>query len=103
MANRLWANTDWEVADDGLVALGAVDYFIARHRLCELRPGRQGKGVASWPLQMADKSWVRIETFLEAYQKALGLLNPKGVDALNLPLSFEMARERAFTTEMRRR
>jgi hypothetical protein len=79
-----------------------VNYFIARHRLCELRPGRQKEGLASWPLQMADKSWVRIETFLEAYQKALELLNPKGVDALNLPRSFEMARERAYGAGRRR-
>jgi hypothetical protein len=103
MPNRMWANTDWEVADDGLASLGTVDYFIARHRLCELRPGRQKEGVASWPLQMADKSWVRIETFLEAYQKALELLTPKGLEAVNLPLSLEMARELAFKTEMRRR
>lgn len=71
MPTRIWANDDWEVADDGLASIGTVDYFIARNRLCELRPGRQQEAVASWPLQMADKSWVRIEPFLEAYQKAL--------------------------------
>jgi hypothetical protein len=103
MPKRIWANNDWEVADDGLASLDAVDYFIERHRLCELRPGRQKEGIASWPLQMADKSWVKIEPFLEAYQKALELLEPKGLEAVNLPLSLEIAREMAFAAELRRR
>jgi hypothetical protein len=103
MPNRIWANNNWEVADDGLASLGLVEYFIPRNRLCELRHGREAEGVAMWPLQMADKSWVRIEPFLEAYKQALELLKPKGLDAVDLPLSSEIAREMAFAAELRRR
>jgi hypothetical protein len=94
MPSRLWANNQWEVATDGIAALGDVDYFIARDRLCELRPGRQHLGVASWPLQIADKPWADLESFLEAYQRALQLLQPKGIEVIDLSLSFSMARRR---------
>jgi hypothetical protein len=103
MPNRIWANADWEVADDGLASLDAVDQFIPRDRLCELRQGRETEGIASWPLQMADKSWVRIDPFLEAYEQALKLLQPKGLAAVDLPRSSEIARDRAFAAERRRR
>jgi hypothetical protein len=103
MPTRMWANDDWEVADDGLAFLGPVDYFIARDRLCELRPGREAEGVATWPLQIADKSWAKPEPFLEAYRKALELLKPKGVEKVNLDLSVFLARERTFENERRRR
>jgi hypothetical protein len=73
MPNRKWANAAWEVADDGLASLGDVDYFIPEERLCELRPGRQEEGIATWPLQMAAKSWVQVDLFLEAYEQALKL------------------------------
>jgi hypothetical protein len=54
-------------------------------------------------LQIAEKSWAEIEPFLEAYQKALELLKPKGLEAIDLPLSSEIAREMAFVAELRRR
>lgn len=94
MANRIWANNHWEVAADGMAFLGPVDYFIPRNRLCELRPGKEANGVASWPLQIADKSWADLESFLEAYQHALDLLQPKGIEAVDLPLSASLARSR---------
>jgi hypothetical protein len=103
MPTRIWANDDWEVADDGLAFLGPVEFFIAMDRLCELRPGRQAEGVASWPLQIADKSWARLEPFLEAYQKAFELLKPKSIEKVNVDLSVFLARERAFENERSRR
>ena len=103
MASRIWANAEWEVADDGLASLGDVEYFIPKNRLCELRPGRQAQGIASWPLQMADKTWVKIDPFLEAYGRALDLLNPKGLDAVDLPLSSSIARDMALKANRPRR
>jgi hypothetical protein len=91
--NRIWANDHWEVADDGMAALGPVEYFIPLDRLCELRPGKEARGVASWPLQIAEKSWAELEPFLEAYQYALEHLKPKGVDAIDLQLSASLARD----------
>jgi hypothetical protein len=102
MPIRIWANADWEVANDGMASIGSVEYFIARNRLCELRPGRENRGVASWPLQIADKSWADVETFLEAYQKALEILRPKGFETIDLTLSASMAREIALRSHHRR-
>jgi hypothetical protein len=87
MPTRIWSNVDWEVAEDGLASLGTVGYFIPKNGLCELRQTREAEGVATWPLQMADKSWAKIEPFLEAYERALVLLKPKGVEKIDLPLS----------------
>jgi hypothetical protein len=104
MPNRIWANSHWEVADDGMASLGLVDYFIPRDRLCELRGGRfEGKGIAMWPLQIAAKSWAPIEPFLEAYQQAIQLLQPKGLDKVDFAESAAVAREIAFDEELRRR
>jgi hypothetical protein len=93
MRTRIWANDDWEVTDDGMAALGPVDYFIPLDRLCELRPSKEARGVASWPLQIAEKSWADLESFLEAYQYVLEHLEPKGVEAVDLQLSASLARD----------
>jgi hypothetical protein len=45
-----------------------------------------------WPLRVAEKSWANIETFLEAFQYALGTLKPMGWDALDLSKTFGLAR-----------
>jgi hypothetical protein len=100
---QIWANAEWEVADDGLASLGDVDQFIPRDRLCELRSGRENEGIASWPLNMADKSWVKIDEFLEAYEQALQLLQPRGRDEVDLSRSSELARDRAFANMRNRR
>jgi hypothetical protein len=98
MPTRIWANNDWEVADGGMASLGPVEYFIPRNRLCELLHGREAEGVAMWPLQIADKSWAEIEPFLEAYQRALELLQPKGWEKIDVSLSSSIARKRAAQT-----
>ena len=104
MPKRIWANSHWKVADDGMASLGPVDYFIPKERLCELRGGRfEGKGIAMWPLQIAAKSWAPIDPFLEAYQQALQLLRPKGLERVDLAESLALARELAFEEELRRR
>lgn len=93
MRNRIWANDDWEITDEGMSSLGPVEYFIPLDTLCELRPGKEAKGVASWPLQIAEKSWADLELFLEAYRYALEHLKPKGVEAVDLQLSASLARD----------
>ena len=93
MRNRIWANDDWEITDEGMSSLGPVEYFIPLDTLCELRPGKEAKEVASWPLQIAEKSWADLESFLEAYRYALEHLKPKGVEAVDLQLSASLARD----------
>jgi hypothetical protein len=100
---RIWANTHWEVTEDGMASLGPVDYFIPKDRLCELRDGFEGKGISMWPLHIAEKSWAPIEPFLEAYQRAIQLLKPRGLDKVDFAESAKLARELAFKLEWRRR
>jgi hypothetical protein len=93
MRTKIWANEHWEVVDDGIAALGPVDYYIPLDKLCEQRSGKEARGVASWPLQIAEKSWADLESFLEAYQYALEHLKPKGLEAVDLQLSASLARD----------
>jgi hypothetical protein len=50
-------------------------------------------GIAMWPLQMAEKSWVDIEAFLKAYENALIVHNPPGVENIDMAASFQRARK----------
>ena len=49
--------------------------------------------IAMWPLQMAEKSWVDIETFIEAFQQALLVHKPDEMGKLDLSESFDLARD----------
>ena len=73
---RLWANTHWEVAEDGIASLepAPMEYFIAKDRICVLRWGMEGRGIANFPLHIANKIERPIEPFLEAFEKAIELL-----------------------------
>ena len=92
MTRKLWANSHWEVAEDGMNSLNGIEYFIPKDRLCELREGKQG--VSMWTLQIAEKTWAPIEPFLEAFSKAHELLKPEGGDQLDMELSASMARRK---------
>jgi len=46
---------------------------------------------------------LKIDRFLEAYEQAMQLLQPKGLDAVDLPGSSEIARNMAFADGRRRR
>ena len=52
---RLWANTHWEVAEDGIASLEPAprQYFIFKDHLCQLRWGMEGRGIANFPLDIA--------------------------------------------------
>jgi hypothetical protein len=59
----LFVNDQWRVTDYGIEAVyppAPVHYRIAKSRLSEL----------DWLEHMAEKPWVNIETFIEAYEKA---------------------------------
>jgi hypothetical protein len=59
----LFVNDQWRVTDYGIEAVypPAPDYHIAKARLSELDRLEH----------MAEKPWVNIEAFIEAYEKAL--------------------------------
>lgn len=88
-----FANLQWMVTEGGISCL-EHHYDIAKSQLTELR-GTSGSGIAMWPLQMAEKSWVDVESFIAAFENALIVHRPIGVEKLDLPASFAMARETA--------
>jgi hypothetical protein len=66
----LFKNHQWRITDYGIESVVdhnpdhfAPNYFIEASRLSEL----------DWPEHMAEKTWVDIEAFIEAYDKALDL------------------------------
>jgi hypothetical protein len=69
----IFENAQWVVNEYGLQSKkpGApYEYNIPAERLLE-RAGAGRGDVYDWPLQLAEKTWVDIDAFIEAYQKAL--------------------------------
>src|SRR3954447_26621724 len=66
-------NAQWVVTEWGLEAArpGApCEYFIPAHRLLER--GGIGHGVLyDWPLHLAEKTWINVDAFNEAFAEAL--------------------------------
>ena len=86
----IWQNTDWRITDTGLSSRHQ-NYEIFITQLDELRDA--AARIAMWPVQMAEKSWVDVETFTEAFQQALVVHRPDVLDRLDLLASFAMAHE----------
>lgn len=85
-------NHQWEVFEDG-IRCTQRDYFIPRSQLAELRDA--DFGLAMWPLQMAEKSWVDLEAFIAAYDNALVVHKPTGIEQINLHKTYGNARHLA--------
>ena len=69
----LFKNAQWAVTDWGLEAVrpGApCEYLISAHRLLE-RSGIGNGEFYDWPLHLAEKTWVDIDAFNEAFVEAL--------------------------------
>ncbi len=66
-------NRQWAVTKDGLELLEPIpaikSYVIEASRLTETRPGHPE--FYDWPLHMAEKEWVILDAFNEAYSRAL--------------------------------
>jgi hypothetical protein len=71
----LFQNHQWAVTDAGLQSIepaAPMEYHIAADRLREKAGAGRGE-VYDWPLHMAEKSWVDLGAFVEAFRKALEL------------------------------
>jgi hypothetical protein len=94
----LFENHQWQVTDFGVESIRpAPTYPIPADRLLEARWGRAP--VYSFPMQMAQKTWVDIEAFIEAFEKALQLLADRiegSVDPEKLTASIAKARQEAM-------
>jgi hypothetical protein len=86
----IWQNTGWQITESGLSSR-THKYEISIAQLDEMRDPINR--IAMWPLQMAEKSWVDIEGFTEAFQQALLVHKPDALDQLDLSTSFAMAHE----------
>lgn len=82
----------WSVTNDGLLCSNPY-YPIPKSQLAELRD--HDNGVAMWPLQMADKSWVDIEAFITVFDQALDAHKPDGINSIDRSATYALARKRA--------
>ena len=66
--NAQWAVTEWglEAARPG----APCEYFIPAHRLLE-RSGIGYGELYDWPLHLAEKTWIDMDAFNEAFAEAL--------------------------------
>jgi hypothetical protein len=67
-------NHQWAVTRDGIERInpGPAPYVIEAHRLLERDGIGRGK-LYDWPVHVAQKSWVDIDAFIEAFGAALRL------------------------------
>jgi len=91
-------NRQWAVTETGITCL-TQQYEITKGQLAELRDAE--RGIAMWPLQMAEKSWVDIDEFGAAYEGALVFHKPFGADRINVSASLEQARQIVATRSRR--
>jgi hypothetical protein len=84
----MFVNSQWVVTDYGIEAIGQSPlYQIESRRLVETTR-RGAETYYNWPLHLAEKSWVEIELFIDAYAMALAehagkyrsMINPKMLD-----------------------
>jgi len=88
-------NHQWAVTDYGLESIQLPwEYPIAASRLLETRGSADSK-LYNWPVHLAQKKWIDIEAFIEAFNKALELHEDEyrgSVDFLVLGKSIDAAR-----------
>lgn len=93
----LYENQQWKVTEYGLESVRpSGEYNIAAERLLEVRD--KGGRHYTWPVHMAEKPWVKIDSFIEAFLKAIELHAGRyegSVDPAIMSESLARARERA--------
>jgi hypothetical protein len=69
----LYRNHQWAVTKYGVETIKPeAPYYFEAKRLADLTDYGQGP-LYNWPIHMAEKGWVDIEAFIEAFVKALEL------------------------------
>lgn len=95
----IFENKQWAVREWGLQSVkpGApYEYNIDAHRLLE-RVGAGGGKHYDWPVHMAEKTWIDLEAFIEAYRAALAAhagVDKGDVDEAMLEASIQAGRDR---------
>jgi hypothetical protein len=98
--SEIWfENHQWSVTDYGVESVrpAAPYYHFNKERLLET--GNLAGEMYDWPVHMAEKTWVDIEAFIEAFEKALDLHGYRAkVDQAMLTKSLARARKEAHRT-----
>jgi hypothetical protein len=85
-----------QVTDYGIESVhrNAPYYHFNAERLLEIQGAGEGK-LYDWPVHMAEKTWVDIDAFIEAFKEGLKLHSAKlgTVDQKVLEASFAKARQ----------
>lgn len=82
----IWQNKDWRVTKQGLSSVDP-SYHIGVDQLADTRALADGTVVSMWPMHMAEKSWVNLKTFVEAFEIALTVHCPASIPMLHLDVS----------------
>lgn len=92
-------NDQWKVTEYGLESVkpGApYEYYIEASRLLE-RGGAGNGTLYDWPVHMAEKTWIDLDAFIEAFKQGLEIHKKKykgDVDPALLEESIEAAYKR---------
>lgn len=79
----LFENAQWEVTDWGMgTRKPETKYDIPAERFLE-DTERDGQKLYDWPIHMAQKPWVDIELFIEAFKMALEIHKDKYAGAVD--------------------
>ena len=93
----LFENAQWKVTKDGLESKGPYGCHISAAQLLVIAERSDGDAY-DWPEHMAAKEWVKIESFLEAFWRAIDFHADACGDDLDLDMlhqSFDLARTAA--------
>jgi hypothetical protein len=79
----IWTNDLWAVTAYGIELRRGMPYPIPKEDLLELSRRGKSEGVSEWAMHLAEKTWVDIPEFLEAFEKGLEIHFP-GQDRIDL-------------------
>lgn len=82
---------EWKLTASGLEHADP-NYFIEGGRLAELRRVN-GRILAAWPLQLAEKSWCDMEDFIRQFVVAIERFKPTGWEAMDIEETIRVARQ----------
>lgn len=98
---HIFRNAQWIVTHEGIEAPAEGGYWIGMDRIGHTTE-RQGSEYYDWPLHLAEKNWVAIPLFLDAFVYALDFrtkANGHSIDWKMLKCTFDRAIEEALLTQ----
>jgi hypothetical protein len=70
---RLFANHQWAVTRSGIDSVDPEQFYAIPANELATTTLRGGEPFYEWPLHMAEKPWVDIEAFIDAFEHALDI------------------------------